>query len=30
MSGILHESWLGKIVADHVRKLNAFGKRYLA
>ena len=30
MSGILHESWLGKVVAgwDHVRKLNAFEEHY--
>ena len=32
ISGILHESWLGKVVAgwDHVRKLNAFKEHYLA
>ena len=32
MSGILHESWLGEVVAgwDRVRKLNAFEEHYLA
>ena len=32
MSGILHESWLGELVAgwDRSRKLNAFEERYLA
>ena len=32
MSGILHESWLGEVVAgwDCVWKLNAFEERYLA
>ena len=32
MSGILHKSWLGEVVAeeDRVTKLNAFEDRYLA
>ena len=31
MSGILHESWFGEVVAgwDCVRKLNAFKEHYL-
>ena len=31
MLGILHESWVGEVVAgwDRVRKLNSFEERYL-
>ena len=32
MSGILHTSWLGKVISgwDHIRKLNAFEERFFA